>query len=157
MPTARTAVRVVCVDDDFRVLLLRWRDPFDGSILWEPPGGGVEVGETAIDAVRRELREEAGLRDVRVGERSIEVKRDVWWADHHFEDIEQFFVARVTDTTAGARQLSERERVSLVGEAWFTWEALVSLDEHVEPPSLRDVLVDLVPDGPWSSTAAQAE
>lgn len=80
MSSERAAVRVVCVDEHFRVLLLRWRDPMDGSILWEPPGGGVEVGETPLDAACRELEEEAGLRDVRVGERSIDVKRDVWWA-----------------------------------------------------------------------------
>ncbi|WP_241027565.1 NUDIX domain-containing protein [Streptomyces verrucosisporus] len=40
------AARVVCLDAADRVLLLEWRDPYDGSRLWEPPGGGIEPGET---------------------------------------------------------------------------------------------------------------
>jgi 8-oxo-dGTP pyrophosphatase MutT (NUDIX family) len=57
----RPAVRVVCLDQRQRLLLLRWRDPADGSYVWEPPGGGVEPGEQPIDAARRELQEETGL------------------------------------------------------------------------------------------------
>ncbi len=48
------AARVVCLDAADRVLLLKWRDPYDGSRLWEPPGGGIEPGETLLEAARRE-------------------------------------------------------------------------------------------------------
>ncbi|MET7271269.1 NUDIX hydrolase [Streptomyces flaveolus] len=43
-------MRVVCLDSAGRVLLLRRRDPVDGTLLWEPPGGGVEAGETPLEA-----------------------------------------------------------------------------------------------------------
>ena len=143
----------MCVDDNSRVLLLRWKDPVTGSILWEGPGGGVEVGETPFDAACREVEEETGLRDARIGKRSVPVARDVWWAGYHLEGVEEFFVARVSDKTRGERHLSDRERTSLVGEAWFTWDEICSLEEQVEPPSLRVVLSDLVPEGPWKSVA----
>ena len=53
-------VAVVPVTGDGRVVLVRqWRQPVGGFTL-ELPGGGVEVGEDPGEAVRRELREEAG-------------------------------------------------------------------------------------------------
>jgi 8-oxo-dGTP diphosphatase len=51
--------------DGGRVLLeRRGQPPAQGS--WSLPGGLIDVGETAEDAVRREVREECGI-DVKVG------------------------------------------------------------------------------------------
>jgi ADP-ribose pyrophosphatase YjhB (NUDIX family) len=42
-----------------RVLLIRQEKP--GKQYWMLPGGGVDSGETLIEALRRELREELGI------------------------------------------------------------------------------------------------
>jgi 8-oxo-dGTP diphosphatase len=42
-----------------RVLLIRQEKP--GKEYWMLPGGGVDSGETLIEALRRELREELGI------------------------------------------------------------------------------------------------
>jgi len=49
-----------------RVLLCRQEKP--GKEYWLLPGGGVDAGESLIDALRRELREELGIdwHDLRV-------------------------------------------------------------------------------------------
>jgi 8-oxo-dGTP pyrophosphatase MutT (NUDIX family) len=46
------------VDEDGKVLLL---ERSDGEDLWGFPGGAMEPGESAAEAVKREVREEIGL------------------------------------------------------------------------------------------------
>src|SRR5271157_3535753 len=64
----RAALTVDCVvfgldDSELKVLLIqRALEPFKGK--WALPGGFVRVDETLDEAARRELAEEAGLKDV---------------------------------------------------------------------------------------------
>jgi 8-oxo-dGTP diphosphatase len=59
----RRAVRAVVLDEDGRVLLCRFviARPSGPIVVWAAPGGDLEQGETALVALRRELREEIGL------------------------------------------------------------------------------------------------
>ncbi len=56
-PRHLVAVAAAVTDSNGRVLAIR--RPEDGR--WEPPGGLLEVGETILDGIRREVREETGL------------------------------------------------------------------------------------------------
>lgn len=63
MPTHIVAVGGVVVNDEGRILLVK--NTYRG--IWEYPGGQVEVGESLVDGLRREIREESGI-EVEVGE-----------------------------------------------------------------------------------------
>lgn len=64
-PRLRLAARALVVDEVDRVLLVRF--DFGDRIVWATPGGGIEEGETDDAALRRELREEAGLEGFELG------------------------------------------------------------------------------------------
>ena len=59
------AVAAVMVRDGKLLLIKRGVEPSKGK--WSVPGGRVEWGETLIEAVKREVREETGL-EIEVGE-----------------------------------------------------------------------------------------
>ncbi|MFF8827790.1 NUDIX hydrolase [Streptomyces sp. NPDC015131] len=155
MSTRRSAARIVCLDAGHRVLLLRWRDPFDGRWLWEPPGGGVEPGETPLVAARRELAEETGLDPAAVQDRSVLVGRDVWWKGKRRIGTERFFLARFgADRPPVVRTgLLPHEQATLGTHAWVPWPELGDLPDPLEPPRLLAVLAELLPDGPWRDSA----
>jgi len=56
----RIRAACVAVDGEGRVLLVQHRKL--GNEYWLLPGGGVEPGETMVEAARRELFEETGLK-----------------------------------------------------------------------------------------------
>lgn len=58
--SSKATASALCVDEKGRVLLSkRGIAPFQG--YWDFPGGFMEEGEHPLDAIRRELREEAGV------------------------------------------------------------------------------------------------
>ena len=58
-PRPIVGVGAVIVDADRVLVVKRGRPPLEGE--WSLPGGAVEVGETLVAAVQREVLEETGL------------------------------------------------------------------------------------------------
>ncbi len=145
----RPAARMVYVDGRGQILLLHWRDPRDGHQLWEPPGGGIEAGESASGAVLREWTEETGLALPQPAAWTT-VARDVWWNGKRLVADEVFFLARGDRSGEPSRaNLTDVEQTAYLGHAWVHWNRLTSLDDPVEP-DLIPVLRRLDPAGPWS-------
>src|ERR1700674_1047123 len=116
---SRPSARAICLDDRGRVLLLHWRDPLDGSTKWEPPGGGIDAGETPLQAVRRELIEETGLPGDLIEPRPVEIARTFRWNGRDHEHTEWFYLARIPQTEAHPAGLRPDERANFLGYRLF--------------------------------------
>lgn len=141
----RRAARVVCLDPHNRFFLLHWRDPGTGQRFWEPPGGGVEAGESDLAAARRELEEETGLVGAIDDSWAVEVERDFDWNGRRFCGPERFYgleVAAATEPRPGG--LTESETAALLGHGWFSTKELLVLEDRVEPPELAEIVASLV-------------
>ena len=128
-----THVRVLVVEPAGRLLLMKWRDPEDGRCAWEPPGGGVEPGETLAEAAERELLEEAGI-VARVGARWLRAGRDDTWKGERRRRSEAYFAARAADDTVDPQMPTAEERSTLLEWRWTVPEDLRGLDAPVHPP-----------------------
>jgi 8-oxo-dGTP pyrophosphatase MutT (NUDIX family) len=134
LPLSRRAARVLCLAGG-ELLLLRWRDPVEGFEVWEPPGGGVEPGESWEAAARRELREEAGL-TARELSGPLMVARDYRWAGRRIVGEDAFFLARWD-----ARPHVTLERTPALLEC--RWVSELGSVAPLEPPALEAVLSSL--------------
>lgn len=89
--TPCVAVGAVATVADHILLVRRANEP--GRGLWSVPGGRVEWGETLVEAVVRELREETGLEGV--------CGRHLGWVEHlsddHHHVIADFEVTIISD------------------------------------------------------------
>lgn len=101
------AVAIVAVDADDRVVLVRQRRPAAGADLLELPAGLIDDGEDPLDAAKRELREETGLRG---GEWR---RLAAFWSSPGFTD-EHVTVFAATGLEEGENDLDDDEEVEVV-------------------------------------------
>ena len=96
-PTERQAVRALCLDDAGRVLLVRFQHPVSGDVWWATVGGGVDAGEADEEALRREVREEAGLEEFELGPVVHTREHTFPWDRRLLHQRERFYLVRVSE------------------------------------------------------------
>lgn len=166
----RQAVRAVLVTPDHSILLCRFEfpaqrpewTPDDGPmgadgirIVWALPGGGVDPGETHIEALHRELAEEVGLAGIHpdyvVGPHIWKRRHIIPFVDGNWDGQEDtYFHVPVPDRFEPQPGLSwEQLRAERMHELrWWTVEeidAAVAADDGVlmAPRSLASLLAGL--------------
>lgn len=144
MPHDRRAGRVLLVDADQRVLLLTGGDPTapERGCWWFTPGGGLEPGETPVQAAARELAEETGLR-VRpdeLGEVVHERETAFRFAGRDYLQREDYFLLRVASHEVDTSGPGSVVDPGVTGHRWWTLAALAETADVVFPDDLQAVL-----------------
>lgn len=104
----------------------------DGRTYWLLPGGGQEFGETAAQALERELKEECGL-TVKCGQ--LLFMAESLPPDKHRQVLNLTFLAELI---SGEAHLAEKDSERLKGVAWVKKDQLSKLTFF---PDFRDALL----------------
>lgn len=136
---SRSAARVI-ITDGRSVLLLADTDPgLPGTRWWVTPGGGIDPGETPLQAAVREVEEETGLA-VGPGRLLGPVATRIvvhGYSDQVLSQTEAFFLLHVAETFApDAAGLTPDEQITLDGWAWHRLDELAAVPEPVWPADL---------------------
>lgn len=147
VPHHQLIVVVALIERDDKILIVRRHDPEHAQWhhRWEFPGGKIELHETPIDALRREIKEETGL--------TINSERLLGVHTHHWntqKGIQQTFILlHHCNAIAGKVRLNDKENDDY---SWEKPEAIISrsdlLDGNVKmfqqlflnnPPSIASI------------------
>jgi 8-oxo-dGTP pyrophosphatase MutT (NUDIX family) len=112
--------------------------------LWLLPGGGCETGESHEDALRRELAEEVGLRDVEPGPVvAVRAAPFTLFRQPCF-GRERYYLVRANPADIDTSRLAESESNPVLDTRWFTLQALQMSDLAIEPRGLLQVMTLII-------------
>lgn len=145
----RKAVRAVIMTPDHRILLMKVQEPVTGLQIWTTPGGGLEPGESDEEGLRREVAEETGSRDFRLGPPTWTRKHNFSWNGRSYRQREVYFLVRadyfvpVMDVEAAPGEASAFREFH-----WWTIGAIASSEERFAPGNLHCLLESIAEKGP---------
>ncbi|MBL8628122.1 MAG: NUDIX domain-containing protein [Rhodospirillaceae bacterium] len=147
----RIAVRVLLLNPKGEILLMRvdapnWthQDGQVGGSFWCTIGGGIEEGESLEAAAKREVFEETGRNDVRLGP-------PVWFGEGPMiidgETIlkkETYFVGWLETDDVSNAHWNDEEKELVKELRWWSISALAASTERIYPANIAKLLPDVV-------------
>jgi 8-oxo-dGTP diphosphatase len=137
----RRSARVILLNAAQQVLLIRFvvernHQPF---VFWATPGGGVERGETDLDAARRELVEELAL-DIPLTGPVHTFTSILEHEGNPIKGVDVFFLGRHVPQGVALHFKTEAERAAMKEIKWWTIIELERSSEAIFPPDLARLL-----------------
>jgi 8-oxo-dGTP pyrophosphatase MutT (NUDIX family) len=142
----RETARVILCKPNSEIFLLKTH--FDPEVglppRWITPGGGIDEGESVMQAAMRELAEETGLEvsPETLGE-LIWVTEGRWdWADgqNHHTYVDHFYLLQIQDFALDISGWTADEHRDVIEHRWWSLDDLKQSGESVSPPGLVDFL-----------------
>jgi ADP-ribose pyrophosphatase YjhB (NUDIX family) len=145
----RPAGRVILLDPDDQVLLMRYDDGPPNGTHWSTPGGGLNPGEDYASGALRELAEETGWADITLLGEVYRREHTMEYADAIVRQVERFYLAR---TSQARREIAGVEQMHAAdGIAAWRWWTLADLDattEAIWPGELANLIRSAMRDRP---------
>jgi 8-oxo-dGTP diphosphatase len=137
----RRSSRAILLDSTGRVLLIRFSATRDGTtfVFWATPGGGVEAGETDLEAAQREISEELALDVNLIGPIHITANR----FSHEnvpVENTDVFFLGRLDLAEPQLHAVTADERAAMQMVSWWSCDEIDQTTEIIFPPDLSTVV-----------------
>ena len=153
----RKSVRLLILNGKNQTLLSRYQgldihEPGHAPLgsHWETIGGGIDAGETLLDAAWREAYEESGLttEDIDIGVVIWQGQNEVVYNGEHLATHHTYMLARMKrDIAADAlipQGLTPEELGFMTGFKWWSAEELEITTENIIPPALRVELPKII-------------
>lgn len=142
----RATARVILHNDKNEVFLLKTH--FDPEVglppRWITPGGGIDAGETILEAAVRELREETGIQveAEALGEIIWQTQGRWDWSDgqNHNTFADHFYKLKVADFELDVSGWTEDERRDVLELRWWSATELIETHEFIGPPGLAEFI-----------------
>lgn len=145
----RNAARAVMLTRAGHILLMRAQEPVSGFSVWFTPGGGLEPDEDARTGLCRELFEETGLRDPKIGPAVWTRHHTFDWDGQRIAQQETYYLVPVAEFTPVMEDNPSAGEASAFREfRWWTADEIAASSALFAPRLLAEYLRALVCCGP---------
>lgn len=151
-PKTRHTVRALLFNPAGEVLLFKYRcDPHISAVgkppmrddYWGTVGGGIDEGEDILAALQREIFEETGHTDIRIGPQIWHRKVDLQFYGDILHIDEKYFVAHTARQDISADGHTEIERKFVCDMRWWKPVDIAQTGEVIFPAPLPLHILDI--------------